>query len=274
MKSGKSYKISAHKLNISFVRSLNREQKQALALILLLKNEHTNSIVYDYNATALSKKLNVSRYHINKLVRLIIANRWGRITKHGHLRLLSFKKIYDGHLNENERKEYSRIGNIDHNSTISDVVDLINFRVLEQNLSQQRYRRIMKCNHIMSKTKGAALGIKDYKALNKALVKYPNLLDGAFVNFEYMGMRRLAHLLNCTLDTARLFLIRLVKRGAVTIKKVCRPVSYIGKLKVRKWDSDVFDGQGGYINEDTYNPIQYLGTAIEVTDANITWSST
>lgn len=215
-KDSRNNEFTRMNLNNSFISSLSIDDKRAFALLLKIKAKYSNSRVFDYSISSLSKSINVSRYSVQKYVDTIISNGWGYITNNDQLVMVSFKKIFKGAT----FKEYSV--DIYPNDTINEIVDKINFIILKRNISQQDYVKTFKgYEHYSSiDCNKKKLSLKDYKKLKRVRKNNPSLLRGVFVDFNVIGMRKLAKLLNCSLSSASSFIKRLVKDGLIVISHV------------------------------------------------------
>lgn len=243
-------------IDINYLTGKSIEYKKQLALILLIKNTYTNSVVYDYSPKSLSEKINVSEYviknYINRLVSVDLCHYSGK-----HLQFVSLNKIMP-------LRSRGEVIQVSEKSTIKSIVENINILIIKNNFSSQDKLRKIKSDLIKSKINGAKINLKSYKKSLKFAELHPKIKDERLIDFNVIGMRKISQILGSSLDYAASFIKNLVRKKIISIKQI---INKYADFEFRQFSSDelkkAINKKSGYFfcfNGSTYH---HLGTEIK-----------
>lgn len=243
-------------IDINFLTGKSLEYKKSFALILLLKKQFTNSLIYDYSPKNLSEKINISEYIIDKYIKRLIsfdfANFQGK-----NLQLVSLNKIMP-------LRSRGEVIHISEKSTIESIVEEINILIIKNNFSNQDKLRVIKSDLIKAKTKGAKINIKSYKKSLKIVSQHPEIKDGGLIDFNILGMRKIAQILGSSLDYAARFIKKLVRKKLITTKSIVKKYADFSFLQFSSDDlKKSINKKAGYFYFYAGCTYHYLGTQIE-----------
>jgi len=257
MKQYKTYKShGGFEIDINFLTGKSMEYKKAFAFILLIKKAFKNSIVYNYSPKKLSEKINASEYitekYINNLVLADLCHFKGE-----HLHFISLNKIM--HL-----RSRGAVIHISEKSTIDSIVEKINILIIKNNFSKQDKLRTVKSDLINSKKKGAKINLKSYKKSLKFAEQHPEIKDERLIDFNIIGMRKIAEILGSSLDYAARFILNLVSKKLIQIKRIVKKYADFSSIQYSSDELKNFiNKKSGYFYSFKGCTYHYLGTEIE-----------
>jgi hypothetical protein len=242
-------------LDLKHLTGKSIEYKRLLAFLLLVKRTFKNSMVYNYHPKELSAKLNVSQYvtetYVNRLLKSGYAHFEGR-----HLQFVSLNKI----MPLRSRGAVIKLTDLDN---IHSIVENINILIIKHNFKAQDKVRTIKSDLIKGKTKGKKVNLKSYRKSVQAVIDCPKVGDGKLIDYNILGMRKVAQLLGCSLDYASRFINSLVKRKIIKIKRM---VYKYANVSFKRFSSDEMKSsinkRSGYFYSYLDSTFHYLGTKI------------
>lgn len=185
-------------LNQYFIKKLSYEERKSFALLLKIKQRFVNSIVYEFSPKALSKKIGISEYNIKKHVAVLLKKGYARVDG-DNLIMLPLNDIIKGR----RRREHSVTVNKD--DSLKDILYKLNLIILKNNFYKQNFCRRVKRNGLELKglvKKKDIRNAKDVKRVKKFVEKNKDICHGSLEDYNYIGMRKCAELIGCSLDTA------------------------------------------------------------------------
>jgi len=226
-------------LHPDIINKFSFKERRSLAFMLKLKLSFTNSRIYNYSASSLSKKTGISYYNVKMHVGFLVKNNFAHFVG-DDLLIHSLDKICRG---TKRRKEWSVT--VQKTQSINDIVSSLNYILLKYNLKTQDYRRKIKRNETLARKRLNTYERFNYRLSDfkkqRDLVKYnPNLLHGSLVDYYIVGSRRLSEILGCSHDKASSFLNEL---------------SRFGKIKRSEVVVELQRGVRGYFNGEEYKNI-------------------
>lgn len=210
-------------LDSKFLRRLSIEDRKAFSFVLKIKTRFENSRVYNYTPQRLSLEIGVSEYMTKKIVNKLVKIGFAKFNTSGDLILASLDNMIHA-----VRSRHCGI-TVYKNDSLQDIVDKLSLITLECHIKNQDFAKYIKSNDQKRKDL-----ISNEKRVPKHLVeeqkqfgkRYENLLRGDLVEANYLGMRKLGKILNCSTDSAWKFLCRQKQMGTLTAKPDLREICH------------------------------------------------
>lgn len=261
------------RVNPTFFLNFKNEEKRAFSLLLILKKYSSHGRIWKYNPVELSKQIGISKYCLEKYVRILKKRKYCYTNEQGDLVLVSLSKIME------DRKK-SRIIVCDSDS-INDIVDKINYLLLRFSFSRQNFVRRLKRNELEAKdAKYRSINnlsrseILEFLKERKACVKIKKISGkttrGELLDYNIVGMRRLSEILNCSTKKTVCFLNLLKKNNVIKTSEVvklhCRNVR--GNFDYVEYKKSI-NKNAGYLFKVGSFVYLHLGTRIDLCEDTI-----
>ena len=237
------------KLNLEYIEELSLEQKKVIAFVLKIKQQFANSRIYDYSPKTLSKKIGVSEYNIKKYVGCLIKNNQAYFAGNDVV-----IKSLDSIIEKNRYRSKSVL--IFKDYSIKDIVSVIDLILIKREVNKQKFVRSLKCDERI--TSGAFTAPHQHYMTNKKYDRVrdyrknnPQLLRGAYEKDEFIGVRKLASILNVSQATASKVLKHLEHLKLIKTERkvmVCSGV-FMNTFVTSEQLNDAIGGVGYYYRE-------------------------
>jgi len=246
-------------IDVNVLTGKSIEYKKAFAFMLIVKHHYTNSMIYDYSAKSLSGKLGISNYitetYTNRMIKLGYCHFDGKNSQ--HLQFISLNKIMPF-------RSRGAIIKLSDQSTINTIVEEINILILKNNFSNQDKLIKIKSDLNKSKIKDADINIKSYKKSLKYSYSHPEIKDERLIDFNVIGLRKLAQILGSSLNYAAYFVLRLAAKNIIKIKHI---VKKYADFEFNQFSSDELkksiNKKSGYFYSYAGMTFHFLGSRID-----------
>lgn len=254
------------RVNPMFFLNLSSKEKKAFAILLKFKAYSSHGRIWNYNESSMSKKLGISKYCLEKYVKIMTWKRFCYTNKQGDLVLVSLDKIMGS------KRDYRIV--VCDNDSINNIVNKINYSVLKFYGSRQDFVRRLKRYEQQAKDpkfsnpsnlsrSEVSEFLKERKACAKIKRNRGTIVRGEFFDYNIFGIRKIAEILNCSTKKAICFLNVLKEHNVIKTKqKVLISSVCYGGFYGSEYYKDAIKKEVGYCFRHGNLIYRHLGTEI------------